>query len=260
MTSGQIRYDQIADVATLTIDAPHTRNALTRAMVDQLRTGLERAAIEARAVHLTGAGAGFCAGANLAEDDGMNRPDADGGRILVDHYNPLMRTIRQLGIPLVVSLKGPVVGVGASIALSGDLIFAEESAFLMLPFSKIGLIPDGGVARTLVQAIGRPRAARIMLTAERISAATALAWGLVTELAPDGQADELASAAASALAAGPTAALGAIRRLAWTAMDDDFEAQLDHEVVVQRELAIRADYREGVAAFMAKRPAQFDGL
>lgn len=259
MSQGRIHFAVEDDVAQITLDHAETRNALTREMVDALRHRFEEAQGQARAVHLKGANGVFCAGANLAEDDGMSGPDADGGRILLDHYNPLMRTIRGLDIPIVISLEGPVVGVGASIALSCDLIFAAPSAFLMLPFARIGLIPDGGVAHTLVRAVGRARATKIMLTSERISATQALDWGLVTQISEDGAVGDEAADAARALAAGPTAALGAIRKLAWTALDHDFDAQLATEVVVQRALAVRGDYREGVSAFIEKRRPVFDG-
>lgn len=259
MTRGAVHYEVAENVATIVLDDPAARNALTRRMVDDLRRALTRGAQEARAVHLRGANGNFCAGANLSEDDGMDRPDADGGRILIDHYNPLMRVVRDLAVPLVVSLDGPVVGVGASIALAGDLIFAADDAFLMLPFSRIGLIPDGGVVHALVRAVGRARAVRIMLSAERIPAGRAFDLGLVTALSDHHGVHRDARDAAMALAQGPTAALGAIRRLAWTSLDESFENQLATEVAVQRDLALRADYREGVSAFLEKRDAVFDG-
>lgn len=246
-------------VLRIAINDPARLNAMTPALADELRRQLEQAGAQARVVVLTGAGKAFCAGANLA--DVMNDPEAaaDGGAMLERHYNPLVRTIRDLEIPLITAVRGATVGVGASLALLGDIIIASETAYFLQSFRRIGLVPDGGSAFILSRAAGRVRAMELMLLAEKLPAARALEWGLVTRVVADDALEANVDALAAELATGATFAIGRIRKLAWAAVEAGLDDVLDLEVKAQRAAAATSDFSEGVRAFVEKRPAAFTG-
>jgi 2-(1,2-epoxy-1,2-dihydrophenyl)acetyl-CoA isomerase len=190
---------------------------------------------------------------------GTHRP-SDSGSVLESHINPLMLRLRDVPFPWVSAVKGSAAGVGCSFALAADIVVCGESAFFLQAFARIGLVPDGGSSWILANSIGRARAMEMMLLGERIPAAKALEWGMINRLVPDEQLMPAALDLAKALAAGPTQALGMIRRMAWSAANASFEDAMKTERNNQRLAGQTKDHREGVTAFLAKRPAQFTGL
>jgi 2-(1,2-epoxy-1,2-dihydrophenyl)acetyl-CoA isomerase len=157
------------------------------------------------------------------------------------------------------AVRGVAAGVGASVALSCDMIVAGESAYFLQAFRRIGLVPDGGSAFLLAQSVGRVRAMELMLLGEKLPAPTALAWGLINRVVPDADVEAEAAGIAAGLAAGPTRALGLIRKSAWAALSSTLESQLALEADFQGDAASTQDHAEGVAAFLEKRPARFVG-
>jgi 2-(1,2-epoxy-1,2-dihydrophenyl)acetyl-CoA isomerase len=254
-----IDLEMNGDVAVIAMDDPATLNAASLAMVDQLLAAFESASRSARAIVLTGRGRGFCTGANLGGTLDPEVPGYDAGLFLETHYNRLMQGIRSLSIPIVTAVNGPAAGIGATLGLAGDLIVAGRSAFFLQAFSRIGLVPDGGSAFLLIRAAGRPRAMEMLLLGERIDAEQAHLWGLVNRVVDDAQLLVEAIALAKRLARGPTVALGMTRRLAWTAMERSLDEMLSQEREMQRTAGRTEDHREGVAAFLEKRAAQFVG-
>lgn len=251
-----VGYRLDGDVAVVTIDDPATLNALTASRAGAIRAALDRAGGEARAVLLTGAGRAFCSGTSLAGQ--AVDANVDAGALLVSDYNPLMEALRACPVPLVTAVRGAAAGIGCSIALMGDIIVASETAYFLQAFAGIGLVADGGSAFLLTRAIGRTRAMELMLLGERLPAARALDWGLVNRVVADTALDEEALAMARRLAAGP-AALAMIRRAGWAALELDFTEQLAAEARDQSAAGRTDDFREGIAAFAAKRPARFTG-
>lgn len=255
-------------VAVITLNDPSTLNAAGLDLADQLSHALRSVAsgaIAARAVVLTGAGRGFCSGANLAgggaagserQLDVDGKPDA--GRALEVIYNPLVTTMREFPLPLVTAVNGAAAGVGCSLALLGDIIIAGESAYFLQAFRRIGLVPDGGSTYLLPRMIGRARAMEMALLGEKISAAKALEWGLINRCVPDAELMSTAKAMAQELANGP-ASLGAIRQLIWDSLDTDWTGQLHAERMAQKIAGKSEDFIEGVSAFLQKRPAAFKG-
>ena len=261
LSSSQIDIAMKDDVATVTMSDPATLNAASIAMVEELLAALDALPRRqgARAILLTGAGRGFCSGANLSGESGSGNPDFDAGARLDTHYAPLMRAIRDLPVPIVTAVNGPAAGFGCAIALAADIVFASESAYFLQAFRHVGLVPDGGSSYLLAHAAGRLRAMEMMLLGERVSAARALEWGLVTRVVPSSSLMDEAGEIARALAAGPTRALRDIRRQCWRATESTFDEMLAMERQQQREAGRSADHREGVAAFREKRASTFVG-
>jgi 2-(1,2-epoxy-1,2-dihydrophenyl)acetyl-CoA isomerase len=247
--------------AVLTMDDPATLNAMSPIVAEDLTTALTEAGEKSRAIVLTGAGRGFCSGANLSGDaiGGGMGASFDAGISLEQSYNPLMLTIRDLPVPLITAVNGAAAGIGASVAMAGDLIIAAKSAYFLQAFSRIGLVPDGGSPWLLTRAVGRVRAMELMLLAEKIYAPQALEWGLVNRVVADDELMDFAIVLAEKLAAGPTSALAKIRRMTWAAQEHGFEAELSLERNVQCEAGRHKDFAEGVSAFLEKRPAKFGG-
>jgi len=254
-----IVYEREGNVARIRLSDPATLNAISFAMAEELRDAFDRAGREARAAVVTGAGRGFCSGANLSVDLDPTSPDYDAGTYLHTHYNPLMLCIRTLPVPLVAAVNGATAGIGCSLALAADLVVAAESAYFLQAFQRVGLVPDGGSSYLLARSIGRARALEMMLLGERIGAAQALAWGMINRVVPDAELNGAALGLAARLAEGPTLALAKIRELAWRASETTFPEQLELERRLQREAGLTADHREGIAAFRAKRAPRFTG-
>ena len=248
-------------VAILRMNHPEVLNAISAEMLKGVNDALDALAASdarTRCLVLTGAGRAFSAGANLqGRGSGLVRRGA--GHTLETLIHPLMRRLRDLPYPLVTAVNGPAAGVGMSIALMGDLILCARSAYFLQAFRRIGLVPDGGSTWLLPRLIGRARASELSLLGERLQADTALAWGLVNRLFDDATFMTEALRLARELADGPTVALSLMRRLYWDSPHNSYEQQLDLECRTQQRAGETEDYREGVKAFLEKRPAKFVG-
>jgi 2-(1,2-epoxy-1,2-dihydrophenyl)acetyl-CoA isomerase len=241
---------------------PESMNAWDKQLGEDLRAAVELAAgdDEVRVVVLTGAGRGFSSGADLKA--GFDRtpeghPDLHGA--LTQRYHPIITAVRRMPKPVLAAVNGPAVGIGCSLALACDLVVARESAYFLLAFVNIGLVPDGGSSLLVPERVGLARAAEMAMLGERISAARALDWGLINRVVPDADFEGEVDALAARLAAGPTRAYaGAKRQLnAW--LFARMDAQLGLEAEIQQEAAGSADFAEGVEAFLAKRSPAFEG-
>lgn len=258
-----MRYSKViceshGDVAIIRLDDERTLNAISPQMAEELRDALVKACTSSRALILTGTGRGFCSGANLGDID-PGAPEYDAGAVLDKHYNPLMLAVRALPIPCVTAVNGAAAGLGCALALAADLVVAAENSYFLQAFRRVGLVPDGGSAFLLTRGAGRARAMEMMLLGEKIAATKAFDWGLINRVVPAKDLDDTALALANELAAGPTKALSAIRKMCWDALETGFGPQLESERVLQRDAGRTADHREGVAAFLQKRPASFTG-
>jgi 2-(1,2-epoxy-1,2-dihydrophenyl)acetyl-CoA isomerase len=258
MPYSKIICETRGDVAIIRLDDGKTLNAASPEMAGELRDALHEVCASSRALILTGTGRGFCSGANLGGLD-VGAPDYDAGAVLATHYSPLMLQLRALPIPFITAVNGPAAGLGCALALAADLVVAAEGSYFLQAFRRIGLVPDGGSAFLLTRAAGRARAMEMMLLGDKIPAVKALEWGLINRVVPANALDDTALALAGELAAGPTKALSAIRKMCWDALETGFAPQLDSERVLQRDAGRTADHREGVAAFLEKRPARFTG-
>jgi enoyl-CoA hydratase len=251
---------ELADGAlSLTLNRPDSLNSLTAAMLKGIADALEQAARDprVRVVRLCGAGRGFSSGAGISEEDHAN-PGASGtpGDVL-DAANRAVRSIVNLPQPVVAVVGGPAAGVGASLALSCDVVLASEKAFFMLAFTKIGLMPDGGASALIAAAVGRIRAMRMALLAERIPAAEAFEWGLVTAVYPVDQFDAEVDTVVSTLVSGPVVALRKSKQAINAATLTELEAALEREKQGQLVLIDSHDFREGTRAFQQRRAAKF---
>ncbi len=260
MSERLVVLDFDRNVAVITLDHPATLNALTQGMLEQLSAALTAAAQNARAVLLRAQGRGFCSGANLSTITSSTGGESlDVGAIIESHLNPMLHQVRALDIPIVCAIRGAAAGAGASLALTCDIILASETAYFLQAFRKVGLVPDGGAASVLTKAIGRIRAMELMLLAEKLGAAKALEWGLITRVYPDEALDSAALEMAADLAAGPSFALGRTRHLCWEASETPWENMLLRERDEQRGAGQRPDAIEGMTSFLEKRPARFTG-
>jgi 2-(1,2-epoxy-1,2-dihydrophenyl)acetyl-CoA isomerase len=242
-------------IATLTLNRPDSVNALSTSMMAGLNAAL--GAVESggyRALILTGSGRGFCSGADMKELAAHRTQGA--GLVLERVFHPVFRRLRDLDMPIVIAVNGPAVGIGMSLALMGDLIVAGASAYFLLSFSRIGLVPDGGITWLLPRLIGLARARELALLAEKLPAERALEWGLISRVVDDAALMEEAKALAQRLADGP-AALPFTRKLFWDRHGHD--AQLAREAEAQQRAGMTGDFAEGLAAFQEKREPKFSG-
>lgn len=253
-----IRYEVDHAVATITLSRPEALNAINLELMAELLHAVHRvdADTDVRALILTGAGRGFCSGQDLKQ---RLPQDADIVTALMEAYYPAIAALRQCRVPVTAAVNGLAAGAGFSIALACDFIIAAESARFILAFSRIGLVPDLGASYVLPRAIGRARALQVMMTGDSISAANAENWGLAIKSVPDDQLLESAGEWAQRLAQGPTVALRKMRDLVDAAEHNSFEAHFRQELQTQAVLRVGHDAREGVAAFLEKRPAVFKG-
>jgi 2-(1,2-epoxy-1,2-dihydrophenyl)acetyl-CoA isomerase len=250
-----------AGVLQVTLNRPDRLNSFNDDMHRELYASLARARDDdgVRAILLTGAGRGFCAGQDLGDRDPRSGVVPDLGNTLEEFYNPLIRLIRGIEKPIVCAVNGVAAGAGANIALACDIVLAARSARFIQAFSKIGLVPDSGGTWSLPRLIGEARAKGLALTGEPIDAETAERWGLIWRAVDDGVLMSEATALASRLAAGPTLGLGFIKRAIQAAAENSLDRQLDLERDLQRVAGRSDDYREGVAAFLEKRKPEFRG-
>ncbi|MFN7011400.1 MAG: 2-(1,2-epoxy-1,2-dihydrophenyl)acetyl-CoA isomerase PaaG [Allorhizobium sp.] len=249
-------------VLQLTLNRPDKLNSFNEDMHRALRAAFERAHADAsvRAVLLTGAGRGFCAGQDLGDrDPRKGGPAPDLGHTLETFYNPTLRLIRSLEKPVICAVNGVAAGAGANIAFACDIVIAARSAKFIQAFSKIGLIPDAGGSWSLARILGEPRAKALAMTAEPLMAERAADWGLIWKAVEDDQLMTEAETLARSLAQGATRGLGLTKRLIQAAATNSLDQQLDMERDCQREAGRTADYAEGVTAFLEKRKPEFSG-
>jgi 2-(1,2-epoxy-1,2-dihydrophenyl)acetyl-CoA isomerase len=257
-----VTLDRRGGELRITLNRPDVMNAWDKQFGVDLRAAVEQAAAddEVRAVVITGAGRAFSSGADLrAGFDVTPEGDPDVGSALRDRYHPIITTVRRMPKPVLAAVNGPAVGIGCSLALACDLIVARESAYFLLAFVNIGLVPDGGSSLLLPERVGLARATEMAMLGERIGAKQALEWGLINRVAADDAFDAEVEAMAERLATGPTRSYaGSKRQLnAWiyAGMDD----QLELEASIQQEAAESGDFLEGVQAFLGKRSPEFKG-
>lgn len=260
MSESAVRYAVEGGVATLTMNRPDVLNALNDDLLLGLREGLARAKADAavRAVLLTGAGRGFCAGADLAAGSKREGP-YDVSQGLRERYHPIVLAMRKFPKPIVGAVNGVAAGAGMSLALACDVVLAGESASFLQAFSRIGLVPDCGSTWFLPRMVGDVRARAMMLLADKIGAADALKFGLVWQVVADAQLMTEAMATANKLAAMPTRALDLIKQALAVSSGNGLGEQLEVEAALQAQAMATADHKEGVSAFLAKRPANFKG-
>jgi 2-(1,2-epoxy-1,2-dihydrophenyl)acetyl-CoA isomerase len=256
-----VTVEAVDRVAVLRLNDPKTLNAISPRMIAGIGQALDHVENKnLRALVLTGAGRGFCSGANLTmtgEADALKADDL--GRALREVYNPLMWRLRALKLPMIVAVNGPAVGFGFSLALLGDLLLAARSAFFQLSFARIGLVPDGAAAWLLARTVGLARAKELIVLAERLSAEKAHDWGLVNQVHDDDKLMDAAMALAKELAERPAATIALLRRVYWEGLDNTFEQQLELEAQLQSAAGKTGDFIEAVKAFREKRPPNFKG-
>lgn len=257
-----ILFDVVDFVARVTLNRPDRLNSFTTAMHGEVADALTRIEEDdrIRAMLLTGAGRGFCAGQDLG-DRAVAPGDApvDLGDSVERFYAPLVRRLAALPKPVVCAVNGVAAGAGANIALACDVVIAGRSAKFIQSFAKIGLIPDSGGTWVLPRLVGQARALGFALTGDPLSAERAEAWGLIWKCVDDAELAAEAETLAARLAAGPTRGLAETKRLIRQSWLHGLDDELDRERDAMRELGASDDYREGVAAFMTKRAAVFTG-
>lgn len=262
MAFDTILFEIAGGIARLTLNRPDRLNSFTVQMHSEIAEALSR--IEGdrnvRVLLLTGTGRGFCAGQDLS--DRAVAPGGDGvdlGVSLEGHYNPLIRGLTALPIPVICAVNGVAAGAGANIAFAADIVLAAKSAKFIQAFCNIGLVPDSGGTWILPRLAGQARAMGLALTGQPLPAEQAEAWGLIWRAVDDDKLADEAGALAIKLAAGPTMGLGAIKKAIRASWGNTLDAQLDTERDMQRSLGRSRDYREGVAAFTEKRSPKFTG-
>jgi len=244
-------------VLTLTLDRPDRLNALSTDLLAELTRALDEGVESgARAVLLTGAGRAFCSGADLAGEGGAG---GNLGDTLATYYHPLFLRLADLGIPVVCAVNGPAVGAGVALALAADIVVMAQSAYLQLAFVNVGLVPDAGATWLLAKSAGRAKALEMALLGERMTAEEAKAAGLVARVVDDEALMAEARGIARRLAAGPTIAIGLIRRQVATALTHDLAETMALEAGNQTLAGRTEDFREGVRAFLQKRAPEFRG-
>lgn len=249
------------DVTTITLNRPERLNAFNVEMLGRLRAAIAHAAEDGtRCLVITGAGKGFCAGQDLS--DRVRKPGdppPDLGESLDARYNPLIRAIKALPMPVVAAVNGVAAGAGANLALACDIVVAARSASFAQSFCKVGLIPDSGGTWTLPRLVGNARAAALMMLGDKVTAEQAETWGMIWRCEDDERLMPAVLEMAARLAAAPTRGLALLKKALGRSGANTLDAQLDLERDLQAEAGRTDDYREGVAAFMEKRPARFEG-
>ncbi|MFL6673323.1 MAG: 2-(1,2-epoxy-1,2-dihydrophenyl)acetyl-CoA isomerase PaaG [Massilia sp.] len=262
MTYECIQFNTENNIAVLTLNRPDRLNSFTQAMHLEVRDALARLQADksARVLVLTGAGRGFCAGQDLA--DRAVEPGAQGvdlGESVEKFYAPLVMTIKTLPMPVICAVNGVAAGAGANLALACDIVLAARSASFIEAFCKLGLIPDTGGTWHLPRLVGHARAMGLALLGEKLSAEKAEEWGLIWRCVPDEALMDEAMAMAGHFAGAPTKGLAFTKKALQASYANTLPEQLELEGAMMRELGYSHDYREGVAAFIAKRPAHFKG-
>lgn len=245
-------------VLSVTIDRPDSLNSLSVPVITGIADALECAATDpaVKVVRLGGTGRGFCSGAGISADDLAGSGGIPSDEIVLE-INRLIRAIAAMPHPVVAVVQGPAAGVGVSIALACDVVLASEQAFFMLAFTKIGLMPDGGASALVAAAVGRIRAMQMALLAERLPAAEALAWGLVTAVYPAGDFEAEVDKVIERLSAGPAVAFAKTKEAINAATLTELDAALQREYDGQARLLVSHDFKEGTTAFQQRRTPNF---
>ena len=259
MTYETITVDVADAIATITLNRPERMNACSLDMAGEINDALSTMA-GARALIITGAGRGFCSGADLSARGERSIAGGEGSYIaLTRHYNPLMMKLARLEMPIVTAVNGAAAGVGCSLGLAGDFVIAGRSGYFLQAFVNIGLVPDGGASWMLPRMVGKARATEMMMLGERISGEKAAEWGLIYKCVEDDALQAEARALATRLASGPTVAYAVMRKNIVTALESSYSQALLAEAEGQRVAAGTADAGEGGTAFLEKRKPEFKG-
>jgi len=252
-----ITVTEEAGVGLIRLNRPTLMNALNAQMRAEITQAVRDLGGRARVVVMTGEGRAFCSGQDLGAGASVNEIDL--GRILREEYEPMLRAIHDCPVPVIAAVNGVAAGAGANLALAADVVIATQSAVFLQAFARIGLIPDAGGTYWLPRLVGFARAMGQSLFADPVTADEAAATGLIWASVPDDQFAAEWQARAAQLANGPTLAYGAIKRALRASMTADLDTQLDTEARLQGEMGATRDFREGVMAFLEKRPAKFEG-
>jgi len=243
-------------IARLTLNRPDKLNSLTEEMFEEIRSALMKVQTEpgVRCLVVTGAGRGFCAGQDLGDLDFSNLSDT-----VEKNYNPLVRSLTSLDMPVVAAVNGVAAGAGANIALACDIVIAARSASFIQSFNKIGLVPDAGGTWSLPRLVGGPRAMALAMLGEKISAEQAADWGMIWQCVEDTELPDVVNRLAEHFSTAPTTGLAFMKKLIRQSWDNTLDAQLDLERDFQAAASQTGDFREGVDAFLNKRAPEFKG-
>jgi len=254
-----IQFDKIGTVGKIILSRPDKYNSFIREMALELQKKLDECKSDEaiRCILIMGSGKAFCAGQDLKEATDPNGPEI--GKIVQEHYNPIIRKIREIEKPIIAAVNGVAAGAGANMALACDIVVAANSASFIQAFSKIGLIPDSGGTYFLPRLIGLPKAAALMMTGEVVSAEKAETLGMIYAVYKDSQFETSAMKLAETIAAMPTKGLGYTKKLLNHSLNNSLEEQLDLEAQTQALSAKSEDHKEGIRAFLEKRKPIFTG-
>lgn len=252
-----ITFDVADNIATITLNRPDVMNALSTQMRAEITHAVLAGGRTARVVVLTGSGRAFCSGQDLG--DRATAADIDLERTLRDEYQPMLAAITDCPVPTICAVNGAAAGAGANLALCADVVIASESAFFMQAFTRIGLIPDAGGTYFMPRQMGMAKAMGAALFADRITASQAERWGMIWEVASDAEFKTTWQARAAHLAKGPTAAYAEVKQAIRSSFENSLDDQLTLEAKLQGKCGKTRDFKEGVLAFLDKRPADFEG-
>ncbi len=252
-----IRLSYRSDIAVVTLNRPEVMNALNTQMRAEIQHAVKEAGTQARALVITGKGRAFCSGQDLGDRATAGSVDLE--RTLRDEYEPMLRAIFDCPIPTIAAVNGAAAGAGANLALAADVVIAAEGAVFLQAFTRIGLMPDAGGTYWLPRQVGFARAMGAALFADAISAKQAVEWGMIWEAVPDDEFADHWNARALKLASGPTVAYRNIKTALRGSFENSLEDQLNLEARLQGECGNTRDFKEGVLAFVEKRPAKFEG-